>query len=95
MHFNTVHPPTSWSSQWCLSFWLSHQYPTCIPLSFIASGKYLHNLEYRLVKWFFYILTNSSVNCFYTVIPPQKPLKRENMSKFFLLVFWPTSPTSQ
>jgi hypothetical protein len=32
IHFNTVHPPTSWSSQWSLSFWLSHQYPICIPL---------------------------------------------------------------
>jgi hypothetical protein len=27
-----VHPPTSWSSRWSLSFWLSHQYLTCIPL---------------------------------------------------------------
>jgi hypothetical protein len=22
----------SWSSQWSLSFWSSHQYPICIPL---------------------------------------------------------------
>jgi hypothetical protein len=27
IHFNMVHPPTPWSSQWSLSFWLSHQYP--------------------------------------------------------------------
>jgi hypothetical protein len=26
-----VHPPTSWSSQWSLSFWLSHQCPIFIP----------------------------------------------------------------
>jgi hypothetical protein len=32
IHFNIVHPPTSWSSQWSPSLWLSHQYPTCIPL---------------------------------------------------------------
>jgi hypothetical protein len=32
IHFNIVHPSTSWSSQWSLSFWLSHQYPICIPL---------------------------------------------------------------
>jgi hypothetical protein len=32
IHFNVVHPPTSWSSQWSPSFWLSHQYPICIPL---------------------------------------------------------------
>jgi hypothetical protein len=27
-----LHPPTSWSSQWSLTFLVSHQYPTCIPL---------------------------------------------------------------
>jgi hypothetical protein len=32
IHFNIVHRPTSWSSQWSLSFWISHQYPICIPL---------------------------------------------------------------
>jgi hypothetical protein len=32
INFNIVHPLTSWSSQWSLSFWLSHQYPICIPL---------------------------------------------------------------
>jgi hypothetical protein len=32
IHFNIVHLPTSWSSQWSLSFWISHQYPICIPL---------------------------------------------------------------
>jgi hypothetical protein len=31
IHFNIVHPPTSWSSQWSLSTWLPHQYPICIP----------------------------------------------------------------
>jgi hypothetical protein len=30
IHFNIVHPPTFWSSQWL--FWLPHQYPICIPL---------------------------------------------------------------
>ena len=32
IHFNIVHPPTTWSSQWSLSFWLSHQYPISFPL---------------------------------------------------------------
>jgi hypothetical protein len=27
IYFNIVHPTTSWSSQWSLSFWISHQYP--------------------------------------------------------------------
>jgi hypothetical protein len=33
IHFNITHSCTSWSSQWSHSFWLSHQYPICIPLS--------------------------------------------------------------
>jgi hypothetical protein len=33
IHFNIVHLPTSWSSQWSLSFWLSHQYPAIWPSS--------------------------------------------------------------
>jgi hypothetical protein len=32
IHLNIVHPPTSWSSQWSLSFWLSHRNLICIPL---------------------------------------------------------------
>jgi hypothetical protein len=32
VHFNINHSPTSWSSQGSLSFWVFHQYPTCIPL---------------------------------------------------------------
>jgi hypothetical protein len=32
IHFNIVHPRTSSSSQWSLSFWVSHLYPICIPL---------------------------------------------------------------
>jgi hypothetical protein len=32
IHFNIVHLPTSWSSQWPLSFWISRQYSICIPL---------------------------------------------------------------
>jgi hypothetical protein len=31
IHINIVHPPKSWYSEWSLSFWLSHQYPACIP----------------------------------------------------------------
>jgi hypothetical protein len=32
IHFNIIHPHMSWSSQWSLSFWLSHHYPTFIRL---------------------------------------------------------------
>jgi hypothetical protein len=35
IHFNIVHPPTSWSSQWSPSFWFSHQYPLRILLDLI------------------------------------------------------------
>jgi hypothetical protein len=39
--FNTIHPPTSCSSQWSLSFWLSQQYPT--PL-YVSPPFVLHTL---------------------------------------------------
>jgi hypothetical protein len=29
---NIILPPTSCCSQWTVSFWFSHQYPSCIPL---------------------------------------------------------------
>jgi hypothetical protein len=32
IHFNIVHPTTSWFSQWSLTVWLHHQYSLCIPL---------------------------------------------------------------
>jgi hypothetical protein len=32
IHSNIILPPTSRSSYWSLSFWLSHQNPICIPL---------------------------------------------------------------
>jgi hypothetical protein len=31
IHPNIIHPPTSWSFLWSSSFWLSYQYPICIP----------------------------------------------------------------
>jgi hypothetical protein len=32
IHSNIVHPPTSWSFPWSLSFWILHQYAICMPL---------------------------------------------------------------
>jgi hypothetical protein len=32
IHLNSILAPTSMSSEWSLSFWLSHQNPICIPL---------------------------------------------------------------
>jgi hypothetical protein len=40
IHFIIVHPPTSWPSQWSLSFWHSHQYPICI-ISYTCVLKFL------------------------------------------------------
>jgi hypothetical protein len=34
IHFNIVHPLTSWSSRWSVSFGLSHQYPACLLMIF-------------------------------------------------------------
>jgi hypothetical protein len=35
IHFNIVHPPMPWSSQWSLFLHLSHQYPICSPPPFV------------------------------------------------------------
>jgi hypothetical protein len=40
IHFNIVHSPTSWSSQWSLFLWLSYQYLTFIPL--LPHSCYMH-----------------------------------------------------
>jgi hypothetical protein len=52
IHFNIVQLPMSWSSQWFLSFWISHQYPICIPL--LRHSCYMpcpsHNWEVSLKK---------------------------------------------
>jgi hypothetical protein len=49
IHFNIVHPPTSWSSQWSLSFWLSHQYPICILRSPICATCRAHLILLDLI----------------------------------------------
>jgi hypothetical protein len=49
IHFNIVHPPTSWSSQWSLSFWISHQYPRCISLLPIRSISLAHLVVLDLI----------------------------------------------
>jgi hypothetical protein len=46
---NIVHPPTSWSSQWSLSFYLSHQYPICIPLLTIRVACPVHLILLDLI----------------------------------------------
>jgi hypothetical protein len=49
LHCNIVHLPPSWSSQWSLSFWLSHQYPICIPLLPIRSVCPAHLIRLDLI----------------------------------------------
>jgi hypothetical protein len=48
IHFNIVHPPTSWPSQWSLSFWLSHQYSICIPL--LPHSCYMPRPSHSLIR---------------------------------------------
>jgi hypothetical protein len=50
--FNVIHPPTSWSSSWSLSFRLSHQYPICIPLhpSVLSNPPWLHRHNYARLR---------------------------------------------
>jgi hypothetical protein len=49
IHFNIVHSHTSWSSQWPLSFWNSHQYPICIPLLPIRATYPVHLISLDLI----------------------------------------------
>jgi hypothetical protein len=51
IHFNIVHPPTSWSSQWSLSFLLSHQYSKCTVLEKPARHMYKLLLPVELKKF--------------------------------------------
>jgi hypothetical protein len=41
IYLNIIHPPTSWSSKWPVSFWLSDQYPICTP--FLPFSLYLRS----------------------------------------------------
>jgi hypothetical protein len=68
IHYNIVHLPTSWFFQWSLSFWLSHQYPTCIP--HLPNSCYMPcpshpNVTYNTLKQFSIILLSPfySVGC--------------------------------
>jgi hypothetical protein len=49
IHFNIVHLPRSWSFQWSLSFWLSYQYPTCIPHLPIRAICPVHLILFELI----------------------------------------------
>jgi hypothetical protein len=63
-----MHPSTSWSSQWFLSFWLPHQYPICIPLLPIPASHppwLAHSKQFFLCIWKKtspYIRANAVVN---------------------------------
>jgi hypothetical protein len=49
IHFNIVHPSTSWSSQWSLSFWRSHQYSIWMNFS---SPPFVQNPRPPHPSWF-------------------------------------------
>jgi hypothetical protein len=55
IHFNIVRPPTSCSSQWSLSFYISHQYPICIPLRphscYMPCPSHLPSLDHSNYTW--------------------------------------------
>jgi hypothetical protein len=62
IHFNIVHPPTSWSSQWSVSSCLSHQYPMCIPLLPIRATCPDHHILLDLIILVYPTVTNIIYN---------------------------------
>jgi hypothetical protein len=59
IHFNTANPPTSWSSQWSLTFWL-FKYTICIPLRPFV----LHALPISsFLTWSFWLYFENSYAC--------------------------------
>jgi hypothetical protein len=56
IHFNVIHPPTSWASQWSPSFRLSHQYPICIPPSPIRATYPAHLILLDLIILIIWIM---------------------------------------
>jgi hypothetical protein len=49
IHFNIIHPTTSLSSYWSLSFWLSHQNPICFLFSRICATCTAHLILLALI----------------------------------------------
>jgi hypothetical protein len=59
IHFNIVHPPTSWSSQWSLSFF---GFPTNILYAFLFSPFVLHALPISSLTWSFWLCLEKSTS---------------------------------
>jgi hypothetical protein len=91
MHLNIVHPPTSLSSQWSLSFWLSRQYPISIPVTPLACyilcpprPPWLAHSRYtwRRVQ----VMQLSTTSChsitFWPKYSPQYPVLKHSLSTF-------------
>jgi hypothetical protein len=54
VHFNIINPPTSRSSKWSLSFWLSDHCPVCIPRlhsCYMPSPCHPVRLDYSNYTW--------------------------------------------
>jgi hypothetical protein len=51
IHFNIGHPPKSWSSQWSLSFWLSHRYPISFPPFVLRATSHPSWLDHSNYTW--------------------------------------------
>jgi hypothetical protein len=55
IHFNIAHTLTSWSPKWSLSFWISHQYPICIPVlphsGYMPRPSHISSLDHSNYTW--------------------------------------------
>jgi hypothetical protein len=72
IHFNIVHPPTPWSSQWSHFFWLYHEYKSTFPwsMSTASSGSkeatrsFETSVEFQRTTWR-YVPKNATLHSHY------------------------------
>jgi hypothetical protein len=97
IHFNIVHPLTSWSSQWYLSFWISHQYPIYVPLlphsCYMSCPSHYPWLDHSNYTWrrvqvmTHLIMQFSPTSCHFSSLrfkySPQHPVLKHPQSMFF------------
>jgi hypothetical protein len=88
IHFNIIRPPTSWSSQWSLSFCISHQYPTyeLCAINITVACIFIYELVTNAVNIWHYTATTRGQFCLFS-IPASRTTLHCNTLRFPHLEF--------